>query len=452
MVIAMEKKSVYSMTEGNPAKLILSFTIPMLIGNLFQQLYNMVDSIIVGRFVGANALAAVGSTGSINFLFFSLSFGISAGIGVIVSQFFGAEKPVMVQKAIANGLYLLAVVSFLVSVVGILLARPILAGLRTPEVILNDAVIYMRVTCAGILAVAAYNGVSAILRALGDSKTPLYFMIFSCFINIGLDLLFVIKFNWSVFGVALATVIAQLCAAIGAFCYAFIKIELFRITKENQRLNFDIIGKCFQLGIPLAAQNSMIALSCIFLQRVVNGFGESVVAANTALGRIEQLVQQPYSSLGAALTAFTGQNMGAGKVDRVKRGYRVGFFSVLIFSLIMLIPGQFFGEQIVSIFVKDAEVIRIGARGLAITSWFYFSLGMIYVARSVLNGAGDAVYAMINGLMEVTGRVGFAVPLTKIPFIGVWGIFLTTGLTWLLTAVVSMARYYKGGWKYKSVT
>ena len=452
VVIAMEKKSVYSMTEGNPAKLILSFTIPMLIGNLFQQLYNMVDSIIVGRFVGANALAAVGSTGSINFLFFSLSFGISAGIGVIVSQFFGAEKPVMVQKAIANGLYLLAVVSFLVSVVGILLARPILAGLRTPEVILNDAVIYMRVTCAGILAVAAYNGVSAILRALGDSKTPLYFMIFSCFINIGLDLLFVIKFNWSVFGVALATVIAQLCAAIGAFCYAFIKIELFRITKENQRLNFDIIGKCFQLGIPLAAQNSMIALSCIFLQRVVNGFGESVVAANTALGRIEQLVQQPYSSLGAALTAFTGQNMGAGKVDRVKRGYRVGFFSVLIFSLIMLIPGQFFGEQIVSIFVKDAEVIRIGARGLAITSWFYFSLGMIYVARSVLNGAGDAVYAMINGLMEVTGRVGFAVPLTKIPFIGVWGIFLTTGLTWLLTAVVSMARYYKGGWKYKSVT
>ena len=452
MVIAMEKKTVYSMTEGNPTKLILSFTIPMLIGNLFQQLYNMVDSIIVGRFVGANALAAVGSTGSINFLFFSLSFGISAGIGVIVSQFFGAEKPVMVQKAIANGLYLLAVVSFLVSVVGILLARPILAGLRTPEVILNDAVIYMRVTCAGILAVAAYNGVSAILRALGDSKTPLYFMIFSCFINIGLDLLFVIKFNWSVFGVALATVIAQLCAAIGAFCYAFIKIELFRITKENQRLNFDIIGKCFQLGIPLAAQNSMIALSCIFLQRVVNGFGESVVAANTALGRIEQLVQQPYSSLGAALTAFTGQNMGAGKVDRVKRGYRVGFFSVLIFSLIMLIPGQFFGEQIVSIFVKDAEVIRIGARGLAITSWFYFSLGMIYVARSVLNGAGDAVYAMINGLMEVTGRVGFAVPLTKIPFIGVWGIFLTTGLTWLLTAVVSMARYYKGGWKYKSVT
>lgn len=210
--------------------------------------------------------------------------------------------------------------------------------------------------------------------------------------------------------------------------------------------------KCFNLGIPLAVQNSMIALSCIFLQRVVNGYGESVVAANTALGRIEQLVQQPYNSLGAALTAYTGQNMGAGKVDRVKKGYRVGLFSVIIFSAIMLIPGQFFGKQIVSIFVTDTDVISIGATGLAITSWFYFFLGMIYVARSVLNGAGDAIYAMINGLMEVTGRVGFAIPLTKIPFIGMWGIFLTTGLTWTLTAIVSMARYHKGGWKYKSVT
>lgn len=447
----MAKQAVYSMTEGNPTKLILSFTLPMLIGNLFQQLYNMVDSIIVGRFVGANALAAVGATGSINFLFFSLSFGISAGIGVVVSQFFGAEKNDMVGKSISNGLYLLGVISFVVGLLGVILAKPVLMLLNTPQVILRDATIYMQVTCAGILAVAAYNGASAILRALGDSKTPLYFMVVSCFVNIGLDLLFVIVFKWSCFGVALATVIAQTIAAVGAFIYAFVKVPLCRITPENRGLNWMIIGKCFQLGVPLAIQNSMIALSCIFLQRVVNGYGESVVAANTALGRIEQLVQQPYNSLGAALTAFTGQNMGAGKIDRVKKGYRVGFFSVLIFSLIMLIPGQFFGKQIVSIFVADEDVIMIGAKGLSITSWFYFSLGMIYVARAVLNGAGDAIYAMINGLMEVTGRVGFAIPLTKIPFIGMWGIFLTTGLTWALTGVVSVIRYYKGKWKYKSV-
>lgn len=447
----MENKSVSSMTEGSPVKLILSFTLPMLIGNLFQQFYNMVDSIVVGRFVGANALAAVGATGSINFLFFSMSFGIASGVGVVVSQAFGADKPDLVERAIANGLYLLAIVSAIVSILGVVFARPIMIMLNTPEVILDDAVVYMQVSCAGILAIAAYNGIAAILRSLGDSKTPLYIMFVSCIINIVLDLVFVLQFNWAVFGVGVATVIAQLVSAIIGFVYAYYRISFFRIKKDNRRLRMDIAGKCFQLGLPIALQNSMIAISCVFLQRVVNGFGENVVAANTALGRIEQLVQQPFGSLGAALTTYTGQNMGAGKVDRVRKGYKVGLWSVIIFSLIMLIPGQFFGEAIVGIFVQDEEVIAIGAKGLAITSWFYFFLGMIYVARSVLNGAGDAVYAMINGLMEVAGRVGFAVPLTKIPLIGMWGVFLTTGLTWALTGLVSMHRYKKGLWA-KNIT
>jgi putative efflux protein, MATE family len=447
----MEKKAVYSMTEGSPTRLLLKFTLPMLIGNLFQQLYNMVDSIVVGRFVGANALASVGATGSLNFLFFAMSFGIAAGVGVVVSQYFGAGKMDMVEKSIINGMYLLAVVSAVMGVIGIISARWILVVLDTPEIILDDAVVYMRVSCAGILAIAAYNGVASVLRALGDSKTPLYFMVVACFINIGLDLLFVITFQWSVFGVAFATVIAQLVAAAGAFCYALYKIPYFRIQKEHRRVRTDIISRCFTLGLPIALQNSLIAFSCIFLQKVVNGFGENVVAANTALGRIEQLVQQPYSSLGAAITTYTGQNIGAGKIDRVKQGYRVGFWCAVIFSLLMLIPAQFFGDEVIHIFVEDPEVIAIGAKGLSITSFFYFFLGMIYVARSVLNGAGDALYAMINGLMEVIGRVGFAVPLTKLPFIGMWGIFFTTGLTWALTGIVSMHRYYKGKWQFKGI-
>ena len=447
----MEKKAVDSMTEGSPTRLLLKFTLPMLIGNLFQQLYNMVDSIVVGRFVGANALASVGATGSLNFLFFAMSFGIAAGVGVVVSQYFGAGKMDMVEKSIINGMYLLAVVSAVMGLIGIISARWILVVLDTPEIILDDAVVYMRVSCAGILAIAAYNGVASVLRALGDSKTPLYFMVVACFINIGLDLLFVITFQWSVFGVAFATVIAQLVAAAGAFCYALYKIPYFRIQKEHRRVRTDIISRCFTLGLPIALQNSLIAFSCIFLQKVVNGFGENVVAANTALGRIEQLVQQPYSSLGAAITTYTGQNIGAGKIDRVKQGYRVGFWCAVIFSLLMLIPAQFFGDEVIHIFVEDPEVIAIGAKGLSITSFFYFFLGMIYVARSVLNGAGDALYAMINGLMEVIGRVGFAVPLTKLPFIGMWGIFFTTGLTWALTGIVSMHRYYKGKWQFKGI-
>ena len=448
----MEKKAVYSMTEGSPAKLLLRFTIPLLIGNLFQQFYNMVDSIVVGRFVGSNALAAVGATGSLNFLFFAMSFGIAAGVGVVVSQYFGAERMDMVEKSIINGMYLLAAVSALMGVVGIASARWVLAALDTPEVILEDAVIYMRVSCAGILAIAAYNGVASVLRALGDSKTPLYFMVVACFINIGLDLLFVIGFEWSVFGVALATVIAQMAAAIGAFAYALYKIPYFHIKKENRPIRRDIISRCFTLGLPIALQNALIAFSCIFLQKVVNGFGESVVAANTALGRIEQLVQQPYNSLGAAITTYTGQNIGAGKIDRVKQGYKAAFWSVVVFSIIMFVPCQLFGEQIVGVFVTEPEVVAIGAKGLSITSFFYFFLGMIYVARSVLNGAGDAAFAMINGLMEVAGRVGFAVPLTKIPLIGVWGIFFTTGFTWALTGIVSMARYHKGKWEFKGIS
>lgn len=446
----MEKQFVYSMTEGSPAKLLLRFTLPMLIGNIFQQFYNMVDSIVVGRFVGANALAAVGATGSLNFLFFAMSFGIAAGVGVVVSQYFGAGRMDMVEKGIINGMYLLALVSVLMGIVGIVSARWVLTALDTPEIILEDAVTYMRVSCAGILAIAAYNGVASVLRALGDSKTPLYFMVLACFINIGLDLLFVINFRWSVFGVAFATVIAQLVAAVGSFLYALYKIPYFRIKREHRQVRTDIISRCFTLGLPIALQNALIAFSCIFLQRVVNGFGESVVAANTALGRIEQLVQQPYSSLGAAITTYTGQNIGAGKIDRVKQGYKVGVRCVVIFSLLMLIPGQLFGKPIVGIFVTEPEVIAIGARGLSITSFFYFFLGMIYVARSVLNGAGDAAFAMLNGLMEVIGRVGFALPLTMIPFIGMWGIFLTTGLTWALTGIVSMMRYHKGRWQFKS--
>ncbi|MDE7478534.1 MAG: MATE family efflux transporter [Lachnospiraceae bacterium] len=448
----MEKQAVYSMTEGSPAKLLLKFTIPMLIGNLFQQFYNMVDSIVVGRFVGANALASVGATGSLNFLLFAMSFGISAGVGVVVSQYFGADRMDMVEKSIMNGMYLLIAVSVMMGMIGIFSARWVLMVLDTPAVILDDAVTYMRVSCAGILAIAAYNGVASVLRALGDSKTPLYFMVVACFINIGLDLLFVIVFGWSVFGVALATVIAQLVAAIGALSYALCKISYFRIKKENRLVQKDIMLRCFQLGLPIALQNALIAVSCIFLQKVVNGFGESVVAANTTLGRIEQIVQQPYTSLGAALTTYTGQNIGAGKIDRVKQGYKAGLWSVIVFSIIMLIPCHLFGGQIVGIFVTEPEVIEIGAKGLSITSCFYFFLGMIYVARSVLNGAGDAAFAMLNGLMEVAGRVGFALPLTKIPFIGVWGIFLTTGLTWALTGIVSMARYYKGKWEFKGVS
>lgn len=251
----------------------------------------MVDSLVVGNFVGADVLAAVGSCSHVNFLFFSLSSGLATGIGIIVAQYYGAGDEENVRVTISNSVYVLAGASVIVSILSIILAKPLLRLLQTPEGILNDSVIYMQTTCAGLLAIAAYN--------------------------------------------------------------------------------------------------SLIAISGMMLQGVINRFGENVIAANTIIGRVEQVVQQPYGSLSAALTTYTGQNIGAGKHDRVKQGYRQSVIAVLIFSLCWIPVIFLFGEQIISFFVDDSEVIEIGIRALQINSFSYFALGMIYVPRSLLNGSGE---------------------------------------------------------------
>lgn len=439
------------MTYGSPVKLLLSFTIPLLIGNVFQQFYNMVDSIVVGQYVGANALASVGATGSINFLFFCLTQGLSIGVGIIVSQYYGAKDTPYVQKAIANSVWLLAVTSIVMGILGTVLARPIMLLLKTPAEIIDDAVIYMQISCIGLVAVAAYNGISSILRALGDSKTPLFFLIVASILNVVLDLLFVVSFHWGVSGVAIATIIAQFISACGCILYACKKNPFFHMEKACFRPDNALIRKCCVLGVPIALQNALISVSCIILQRIINGFGSVVVAAFTANGRFEQLIHQPFGSLGAAVATFTGQNIGAGDLHRVKKGYHAATILCGIFSVCMIPISYFGGEAIMKIFVSDPEVIAIGAQGLRITGFFYFPLGMIYVTRNLLNGSGDANYAMINGFLEVVGRVGFAKPLTMIPFIGMWGIWWTTALTWTLTGIFSIFRYLGGKWKTMSV-
>ncbi len=448
---SMDNKNMMNMTSGSPAKHILRFAFPLLIGNLFQQLYNMVDSLVVGNYVGADALAAVGACGSMNFLFFSLSAGLATGIGIIVAQFYGAKDEQNIRSTIANSIYVLVISAIIVSILGIVLAEPLLRLLQTPDNIIGDAAIYMKTTCAGIISIALYNGVASILRALGDSKTPLYFLILASIINVVLDLLFVIGFQWSVFGVALATIIAQTVSAITCIIYAYIKMPYFKLTKKQLHPQREIIHRSFVLGIPLALQNSMIAVSCMALQGVVNGFGETVMAAYTIIGRIEQVVQQPYSSLGTAITTYTGQNVGAGKAERVKQGFRQAIVMVLVFSVMLLPIAYLFGEQIVGAFVKEPEVIEIGVKALRVNSLFYFGLGMIYVPRALLNGAGDTGFAMLNGITEVGCRMIYSQILTKALMIGHWGIWLTTGATWATTAIVCVIRYKQGKWQQKSL-
>lgn len=447
----MNGKNITDMTTGSPIRHILKFALPLVLGNLFQQFYNMVDAIVVGNYVSADALAAVGNCTSLNFLAFSLSSGMAIGIGVIVAQYFGAKDDENVRITIANSIYVLVFAALVVSVLSYVFSPALFRLLQTPENIMEDSIVYIRTTCFGVLGITIYNGVAAILRALGDSKTPLYFLIVSCVINVVLDLLFVLVFHWAVFGVAIATVIAQVVSAVACLYYAYKKVPYFHLSKAELRPNKAIITRSFKLGIPIALQNSMIAISCMVLQGYVNTFKEKVMAAFTVINKIEMIVQQPYGSLGAALTTFAGQNMGAGKIHRVKKGFGQSVLIVLIFSVILIPIAYLFGKPIVGLFVKEQDVIDIGYRALRITSLCYFALGMIYVPRALLNGCGDTNFAMANGFCEVVCRILYAPIFTSIPAIGYWGLWVTTGATWVTTSVFCVIRYFSGAWKKKGL-
>lgn len=428
------------MTDGSIFSLLLKFAIPMLIGNLFQQVYNLVDSIIVGKMIGEDALAAVGATNSITFLFFALCNGIGSGGGIVVSQMYGAKEEKNLKKCIINTAYVMIIMPILVGGVACLVARPLLTFMKTPENIFADSLSYMYVMCAGIIFVSMYNFISSMLRALGDSVTPLIFLIASCILNTGLDVLFV-KIGMGVFGAALATIISQFLAGLGSILYAMMKNEYFKFDKSDFGLNSVMIKRIIKLGIPLSLQFSMIAISCMALQRVINHFGTVAMAAFTATSRIENVIHQPYQTLGASLSTFTGQNYGSKKNDRVVSGYRIGLIMMACFSIFMLPIMQFFGNAIMKIFVDEPAVIEMGAKGIKVTSLFYIFLGTIYVIRGVLNGLGDGFFALLNGIVEVIGRFVVPVWVTGYAFIGVWGIWWSSGLVWFLSGFTAWLRY-----------
>ena len=439
-----QKKSLamtINMTEGDPTSLLIRFAIPMLIGNLFQQFYNIVDSIIVGKFVNSNALASVGATGSITFLFFALCNGIGSGGGIITSQAFGIQDEKRIKKCISNTAYLMFGMSFVIGTLAFFLATPMLSLLNTPVNLVADARGYLKLQCFGLVFVALYNYASSMLRALGDSKTPLYFLIFSCILNAGLDVLFVYTFGMGVIGAGIATVISQFISGAACLLFAWKTNEYFHLTKEDMQADHNIMISAIKLGVPLSLQFALIAISCMALQRVVNDFGDTACSAFTAGSRIEQVIHQPYQTLGASLATFCGQNYGARKNDRLLQGFKKSMWLMIIFTLIMLPIMQIFPKQIVMIFVNEPEVIEMGATSLRITSPWYFALGVIYVVRGVLNGIGDATFAFQNGLVEVACRLTIPLGLTLIPFIGVWGIWWSAGITWFISGLTAYLRY-----------
>ena len=444
----MRTSMTMNMTEGKPLALLSVFALPLLIGNLFQQAYNLADSMIVGRLLGANALAAVGATGSISFLFFSFFSGISGGCGIVTAKFFGARKDEMVRKAIANSAYIMLASSLMTGALAFLLVPTVLSWMGTPPEILPDAITYMRMTSASVPLIAIYNYASAMQRALGDSRTPLYFLVVSCVLNVALDLLFVGAFGLGVFGAALATMLSQLLSGAGSLLYAFRSNPYFRVSRPLRAFDREITQSAVRLGLPLALQWSLIAISTTALQSVVNSFGATAMAAYTATNRLEQLVQQPFGSMSMALSTYAGQNMGAGKTQRISSGYRESLLAMMAVAGVMTLMMQLCGESLVSLFVHEPDVIAMGGRALKITSIFYVFLGVIYVTRGVLNGVGDAFFSFINGVVEITGRIGLPLLLLSVTGAGVWSIWITTGATWLLAGSSCVLRYLS--WKKKA--
>ena len=445
----MRSNQTMDMTRGNITGLLIRFAIPMLIGNLFQQAYNLGDSMIVGHFLGADALAAVGATGSVSFLFFSICNGISSGCSVVAAQSYGSGDDALTRRAIANAAYIMLVTAIIMGTSAFMAAPAVLRMMGTHPALLPDATMYMRMSCVGVVLVAVYNYTASMLRALGDSRTPLYFLIFACFLNLGLDLLFVYVFHMGVFGAALATIIAQMISGIGCLLYALRCNPYFHLERMDLRPDRAIIRKSVKIGLPMAFQWSLIAVSSTALQTFVNSFDSTdIVAAFTATNRIENLLHQPYGSIGAALATFAGQNYGAKNYARVRDGLKHSILLSAVYTILMTVLFQLFSEPVMRLFVKETAVIELGAEAMRLTSWFFIFLAVIYMCRGILNGIGDALFAFINGVVEVICRIGLPLLIVLIPGVGFRSIWWTTGITWGISAVFCLLRYIS--WRKRS--
>lgn len=440
-----------NMTSGSETGHIVRFALPLLLGNLLQQTYNIADTMIVGQFLGDDSLAAIGATGSITYLFYTLCIGLSIGAGIIISQLFGAGDIRRMKSAVFNSAFITLIFGVVISAAGVFAARPVLELLNVPANLIEESAAYMRIACAGTVAVAAYNWINSVMRAVGDTKTPLVFLGMASVLNVLLDLIFIIFLGAGVEGAAWATVLAQGFSALACIVYSFCRNKEIFPTREEMLPNPQMMLKCVLTGIPIAAQNGLISVSMVALQRVTNGFGETVMAAYTVSMRIEQFVQQPFSSLNAAVSTFTGQNIGAGNSERAENGLRSGLRISMIFAHAVLVIFALSGRVIVSCFVSGSGVIDIASKAIVMTAAFYWPLGMIHTTRGFLNGAGDTGYALVNGAAEVICRIGLSVWLTSVPAIGYWGIWLTTCCTWFATAAVSFIRYKSGKWKNRAV-
>ena len=433
---------VRDMTSENPTKLILSFSIPLLIGNVFQQLYSMVDTIVVGRYLGVQALAAVGATGSLSFLVLGFINGITSGFSVLVAQSFGAGDEKRMRHFVAMSVYLGLIVSAVLTLSTILLTRDILNLMQTPEDIIDTSEVYIKIIFAGILATMFYNLLAGVLRALGDSKTPLYFLILSSILNIGLDLFFVINMKSGVPGVAYATVISQAVSAIACLFYMAVKFPILHFHKEELKFSLLSAARLFQVGIPMALQFSITAIGTMVLQSAINGLGSTVEGAYTAASKAEQLAVQPMITFGTTMATYVGQNLGAGRMDRIREGVKKCIMISCIFSILGSLLVVFCGGILVSLFItgEQPEVMAYARQYLNTIAIFFIPLGLIFIYRNTLQGMGDGFIPMMAGVVELGMRVFVAFVLAK--QFGYTGICLAGPIAWIGADIPLMITYY----------
>lgn len=430
-------------TEGNPAKLIFFFSLPLIIGNIFQQFYSMADTLIVGRTIGVNALAAVGCTGSITFLILGFVQGLTSGLSIITSQKFGAKNEDDVKKSFAASILISSAIAIIVTILSILLARPLLKLLQTPSEILDDAWIYLIIIFLGIPATVLFNLLSNAVRALGDSKTPLYFLIFACCINIILDLVFILYFHLGVAGAGIATVLSQLLS--GILCISFIikKVPILWLKKADFQMSYEVITSHLNVALPMAFQMSIIAIGSLMLQFALNGLGAASVAAYTASQKIESIATMPLGSFGTAMATYAAQNYGAGKFSRIRKGVFQCILMSGSFSILSGAINVIAGSQLTSIFVgsQETEVLSLSHTYLVISGCFYFALALLFIYRFTLQGLGKSFIPTVAGIMELIMRAVGALVLTGA--FGFAGACTSNPLAWIGACVPLAFSYYR---------
>lgn len=438
---------INDMTKGDPLKLILCFSVPLLIGNIFQQLYNIADIVIVGRTLGMNALAAVGAISPIFFFLMFVVVGLTNGFAVITGQRFGAKDTDGVRRSTTVSTVLSTVFTIVFSLVLGILMHSILNWMNVPKEIYNDAYWYIIIVVAGLIVVNLYNLLASIVRALGDSKTPLYFLIFASVLNVFLALIFILKFHWGVPGSAIAVVLSEAVSALMCVVYVKKRFPILHLKKKDWVFAFSKKSSSFayehlKVGIPMALQYSILGISMLIIQSVCNTFGPDVIAAFTAALRIEQIATLPMISFGVALAAYTAQNFGANNFTRIKIGVNRSSVINLSLSVVMTLLIHFFGSDIIGIFIgkEETHIIAIAKSYLLISTMFYFFLGQIFIFRNALQGMGEAVLPLSASIAELLVR-SFAAVYLAVKF-SYFGIFYAGPIAWVTAATILAAGYY----------